>query len=200
VEEFSARVTLDILLPKILSGEHTWNIRDFRGKHDLIAKLPGLLRGYKTWMPEDYRIVVLVDRDRQDCQKLKIELENIATNVGLITKTIATGQSFQVLNRNAIEELEAWFLGDVEAIAAAYPGVPQTLAEQTRYRNPDALQGGTWEALEQVLQNAGYHLGGLKKVRAAREIAQYMNPPVNRSPSFQAFYQGLLALQVSVSG
>jgi len=31
--------------------------------------------------------------------------------------------NFQVLNRLAVEELESWFLGDVEALHAAYPHV-----------------------------------------------------------------------------
>ena len=56
------------------------------------------------------------------------------------------------------------------------------------------LPSGTWEALERILQKAGYHQAGLEKVKAAREISLHMNPAENRSKSFQIFYQGLLQL------
>lgn len=197
VEEFSAQAALQNLLPKILSAEITFDIHAFRGKDDLLGKLPARLQGYKPWMPSDYRIVVLVDRDRRDCRELKNKLEAIAAESGFITKTAASNQPFQLLNRIAIEELEAWFLGDVEALCAAYSGVPTSLAQQARYRNPDSVTGGTWEALEQVLQRAGHHRGGLEKVRAARDISQYMNPETNRSPSFQILQSGLLAMLAS---
>jgi hypothetical protein len=91
-----------------------------------------------------------------------------------------------------VEELEAWFFGDVEAICQAYPKVSANLANQQPYRDPDAIKGGTWEALERVLQKAGYHPGGLEKYKASSEISQYMNPKSNRSKSFQVFYHGLL--------
>lgn len=99
-----------------------------------------------------------------------------------------------VLNRIAIEELEAWFFGDVEALRAAYPKVPATLGSQARYRDPDAIVGGTWEALERVLQGKGYHRGGLQKIKAAKEIAAHMDPARNRSRSFRVFMEGLAAL------
>jgi len=60
-----------------------------------------------------------------------------------------------VVNRIAIEELEAWYFGDVEAICDAYPGVPRTLAQRNGMREPDEIRGGTWEALERVVQRAG---------------------------------------------
>jgi hypothetical protein len=72
-------------------------------------------------MPSDYRIVVIVDEDRQDCLDIKGRLEEAAQQAGLVTRS--TGEQpggFQVLNRIAIEELEAWFFGDPEAIKAAY--------------------------------------------------------------------------------
>ncbi len=52
-------------------------------------------------------------------------------------------------------------------------------------------KGGTWEALERVLHRAGYHKGGLEKIKAAREIGSHLNPQNNLSSSFQIFYQGL---------
>ena len=85
-------------------------------------------------------------------------------------------------------------MGDVQAIRQAYPKVSANLATQQPYRDPDAIKGGTWEALERVLRKAGYHPAGLEKYKASSEIYQYMNPELNRSRSFQVFYQGLLEI------
>jgi len=98
------------------------------------------------------------------------------------------------VNRLAVEELEAWFFGDVEAIAAAYPRVPRNLARKAPFRNPDRIKGGTWEALERVLQRAGHFPGGLGKIEAARAIARHMDPQRNRSRSFCVFRDALLEI------
>ena len=192
VEEQSAEAALENLVPTIVGSEIDFNIRSFQGKPDLLAKLPERLRGYRQWLPEDWRIVVLLDVDNEDCRVLKEKLEKMAFNAGLTTKTAAGGARFQVLNRIAIEELEAWFIGDEEALRAAYPRVEKNLAQKEKYRDPDAIAGGTWETLERLLQKGGYFRGGLGKVTAAREISQHMVPERNRSRSFQIFRDGLL--------
>lgn len=195
VEEASLKEALQNLLPKILPSEITFNIHDFRGKQDLLKKLPQRLKGYKVWIPNDYKIVVMIDEDREDCRRLKQKLEDIAKQSGFITQTSrANNQDFQVLNRIVIEELEAWFFGDISAIRQAYPRVPENLGQQSSYRNPDTIKGGTWEALETILNRAGYFKGGLQKLVCAREISGYMNPHKNRSKSFQIFVQGLLEI------
>ena len=125
VEEYSAEAALKNLLPSILSEETTFAIRPFSGKQDLLSQLPKRLNGYQKWLPEDWRIVVLVDRDRESCRTLKTRLEDAALQAGLATKSSVRGQGrFAVINRLAIEELEAWFFGDPEALVQAYPRVP----------------------------------------------------------------------------
>ena len=167
VEELSAEVALRNILPRIVSAEVTFEIRTFEGKHNLLARLPDRLRGYARWIDAaDTRVVVLIDEDREDCQALKQQLEDAAAAAGLATKTVAApGGPFFVLNRIAIEELEAWFFGDGEALTSAYPGVPGTLAARAPFRDPDAVVGGTWERLEKVLQRAGYHRAGPRQGR-----------------------------------
>ncbi len=195
VEEASLESALSQLLPKILQSAVTSKIHAFRGKTDLLAKLPNRLKGYQAWLPADWKIVILIDKDLEDCLKLKQQLEIMAISSGLITKSSAQkGKSFQVLNRIVIEELEAWFFGDVEAIHQAYPKVSPNLATQQKFRDPDAIKGGTWEALERVLRKVGYHLGGLEKYKASSEISQYMNPELNRPTSFKVFYRGSLEI------
>ncbi|WP_017325772.1 DUF4276 family protein [Synechococcus sp. PCC 7336] len=193
VEEYSAEVALNNILPKILPGI-SFKIHSFQGKYDLLKKLPDRLKGYNSWMPKDCKSVVLCDRDNEDCLALKKQLDNFAKNNGLVTKSHANGGIFTVLNRIAIEELEAWFLGDPSAIARAYPKVPKNFATQSRYRNPDEIKGGTWEALQSLLQSKSYFPGGLNKVQAARQISQFMDPSNNRSVSFNSFRSGLSAL------
>lgn len=193
VEERSAESALDLLLPRIIP-EATFRIHAHQGKRDLLRKLPSRLRGYTHWHVKDLLVVVLLDEDRSDCQALKNQLEEIATQARLTTKSATRGRRFQVLNRIAVEELEAWYFGDCTAVRAAYPRVSRTLENDQRYRNPDAVRGGTWEAFERVLQKAGYHKGGLAKVAAARDVATHMEAGRNTSQSFIAFREGLRAL------
>jgi hypothetical protein len=192
VEEPSAEAALQILLPKI--GVVSFAIHAHQGKSDLLAKLPARLKGYRRWLPKDGRIVVLLDEDRQDCRKVKQKLEAAAASAGLATKSSRRRGPFQVVNRLAVEELEAWFFGDIQALAAAYPGVPPTLASKAPYREPDQIKGGTCEALERVLRRAGHFPGGLAKIEAARTIAQHMDPNRNRSRSFRLFRDTLREL------
>jgi hypothetical protein len=138
--------------------------------------------------------VVLVDRDDDDCEELKDRLERMAREAGLRTRSSARGKPWVVVNRIAIEELEAWYFGDWEAVRAAYPRVPATIPARARYRDPDAIVGGTWEALEQVLQRAGYFEAGLAKIGAARKIGEHMVPETNRSRSFQVLRQALVEM------
>jgi hypothetical protein len=195
VEEPSCKAALQNILPKVLQGQITFGIHPFRGKPDLLKKLPDRLRGYQAWIPESWRIVVLVDADDGDCHEIKAKLERAAIQARLITKSgISYGSRFQVLNRLAIEELEAWFLGDIQALHTAYPRISLNLGNRARYRDPDAIIGGTWEALERELKRVGYFPGGLSKINAAREISRFMAPERNRSRSFQVFRQGLIEM------
>ena len=117
VEEPSLELALTQLLPKILPSNITFNIHRYEGKPDLLAKVPNRLKGYQTWLPPDWKIVVLIDEDREDCLKLKEKLEIMAISAGLITKSSCQkNKLFQVLNRIVVEELEVWFFSDVQAI------------------------------------------------------------------------------------
>ncbi|MFL6196734.1 MAG: DUF4276 family protein [Thermoanaerobaculia bacterium] len=199
MEEPSAEAALTQLVPKILGTDLSFQVYPHQGKPDLLQNLPVRLRGYRRWPPEDWGIAVLIDADGADCAGQKEELEEIARQAGFLTRTAAGGARFQVLNRLAIEELEAWFFGDIPAVCEAYPGVPRSLGQRAGYRDPDAIRG-TWEALERELQRAGHHRGGLAKIKAAREIAAKMDPARNHSPSFRAFRDGLIDLARWVRG
>ena len=181
VEEPSAREALVQLLPKILPSEHTFEVHAFRDKQELLREMPKRLQAYAKWLPSDWRIVVLVDEDREDCRALKRRLVEAAEAAHLADR---------VLCRIVVEELEAWFFGDVDALRAVYPRLPSTLHRRRAYRDPDAIAGGTWEALHRLLLAHGY-AAGLVKTEAAKRIARHMDPDRNRSHSFQVFRRGL---------
>lgn len=192
VEEPSAEAALQCLLPKII-GTTSHTIHVHQGKTDLLQRLPERLKGYVKWLPSTWRLLVIVDRDDDDCALLKSQLEDMSAAAGLLTRT-AGGGTYRMVNRIAIEELEAWFFGDWRAVKQAYPRVKSGVPTQQAYRDPDGIKGGTWEALERVLQGAGYFSGGLPKIAAARAIASHMNPARNTSPSFRALRDVLLEM------
>jgi uncharacterized protein DUF4276 len=178
VEEPSAARALDILLPRLVP-EAAFEIREFPGKAALSKALPARFAGYAVRMRwEPLKVAVLVEH---------------AAKAGLTTRATG-GVAFQLLNRIVGEELEAWSLGDAEALNRAYPKVPTSVANQAGYCDPDAIKGGAWEAPEAVLVRHGYHRSGLRKMRAAAEIAQHTNVESNRSKSFQVFRDGVRCL------
>lgn len=194
VEEPSIENALNNLLPKLLAPEVSYAIRVFQGKQDLLKKLPNRLRGYKRWLPVDHKIVILVDRDNDDCYRLKRKLDSIAQEAQLITKSsVNRFDSFQVINRIVIEELESWFFGDRRAIKDAYPAISPNFLKRPREIKPDELSDPC-KKLETVLQRAKYYPSGMPKIEVAQNISLHMDPDRNCSPSFQVFRAGLDAV------
>jgi hypothetical protein len=187
VEEPSMERFLRALLPRLLPQDRTFEVYSFQGKSDLIGKLSARLRGYASWLPDDWRIVVIVDRDDDDCVLLKQQLDAIALAAGLRTRTRAGTASWQLVNRIAVEELEAWYFGDWDAVREAYPRVAATIPLRQGFRDSDAIAGGTWEAFERVMQQHGYFRGGLGKLEAARTIGGLADPARSTSKSFRTF-------------
>ncbi len=197
VEEESMEIFLQTLIPKLI-GNILYGIYPFQGKRELLALLPDRLRGYARMNEQNGCVIVIIDRDNKDCKTLKADLEKIALDAGLITKSSqGTNSRFQVINRIAIEELEAWYFGDWSAVISAYPEVPPSIPTNSKYSNPDAIQGGTEEALEKIFRKAGYHKSGLRKREAAREIVPHIIPSRNTSKSFQVFRDAIQQLVAS---
>lgn len=192
VEEVSMKAFLDALLPRMLPKECTFKVFPYGGKCALIRKLGDRLNGYASWITSQHRIVVIVDRDSDDCEDLKSRLEEICNLAGLRSRSVAEGDEWQVVTRIAVEELEAWYFGGWPAVCAAFPRVSPKIPDRASYRNPDAITGGTWEAFERILQRHGYHKQGLLKVRAATEIGKNFDWKCNRSHSFAVFRDAIL--------
>ena len=198
VEEPSAEAALDIILPKIIGDRAAYELHAFGGLAALKRHLPARLRAYRSRIRggEDLKVVVLIDEDRDErgCAVRKRELEEMAIRAGLATKSQPRNDgTFHVVNRLAIEELEAWFFGDLNALREAFPDVSASIYKRRAYRDPDAIAGGTAESLHRVLRRAGYYPGiqFLPKLEVARKVSQHMEVGSNRSRSFQVFRQGV---------
>ena len=134
-------------------------------------------------------IIVVIDQDRDDCEKLKHDILEMAISNGLIRRGEPTSQT-TLRVRIAMTELESWFLGDGQAIRTAYPRVREREIQVPGDVDhlPDA-----WEWLEHKLQRRRYFPSGLRKVEAAHEIAQHLDlsPDANASHSFRLFLRTL---------
>lgn len=180
------------LLPRLLPDECSFEVHPFQGKGDVFGKLEARLRAYARWLPNNWRIVVVVDRDDQNCHDLKQRLEAMAKDAGLVSRARGKHLAWQLVNRIAIEELESWYFGDWQAVRTAYPGVPDGIVRKRGFRDPDAIMGGTWEAFERVLKRHGYFETGLRKVEAARVLGKLIERQRSISRSFVLFCDAIL--------
>lgn len=197
VEEPSAEEALRHVLPKLVRGRARWKLINLGSKYKLLKALPDRLAAYRDRIErgEPLRVVVLVDRDADDCAALKRQLEDMARAARLTTKTSPDAQGqFHVVNRIVVEELESWFIGDAAALRQAFNSLPAVDVGKGIFRNPD--NGGSWEALHRFLKKHGIYKSSYPKIDAARRIAPKLDLQVNRSRSFQVFVQGVEALLV----
>jgi hypothetical protein len=202
VEDSSGKRALERIKAGILGAPHTCAIHAYRGigripqnlragsdpsKRILLDQLPKLLRGYgKTFAgyPSGYSaaVIVVCDLDSRCQKEFRDELLNVLDCCE--PRPVAR---FCL----AIEEMEAWFLGDPEAIRAAYPQVNES---PLRSYVADSICG-TWEVLADVLYPGGatslksepYSVVGTEKHRWAGDIPPMMNLDDNSSPSFVYF-------------
>jgi hypothetical protein len=197
VEEPSTEETLRHVLPKLVGNRARYKLINMGSKYKLLKALPSRLAAYRDRIAqgEQLRVVVLVDRDTDDCAALKRRLEDMASVAGLATKTRPNAQEqFHVVNRIAVEELESWFIGDAAALRQTFSSLPVIDASKGIFRNPD--NGGSWEALHRFLKKHGVYRSSYPKIDAARRIAPNLRIQTNRSRSFQVFVNGVEALLV----
>ena len=98
----------------------------------------------------------------------------------------------------AIEETEAWYLGDRDALLKAFPRAKREILD--RYVQDSAC--GTWELLADAVypggvaavKKAGWPLPGEIKHEWAEKIGPHMGLHHNQSPSFGKFRDGLSRL------
>lgn len=197
VEEPSAQAALEVLLPRLLPAGCAFRVRPFEGWQDLPGDLRTLLRGYHRRIlregETDLRVVILLDGDGI-CARRKASVEEKVAEAGLLTRrTAGPGQPFHVLTPIAVQELEAWWLGDRAAIMAAYPNVKAQHFKGVA-RDPDSLPKPN-ETLWAVLKQGRYFAAGKRKSQWAAAISRHLDPARNDSASFRYFCEGLAALR-----
>lgn len=203
VEDASGEKLLESLLPKLLGAQgavHTWRVHAYKGigriprklnagsdpaKRILLDQLPKILRGYgKT--PGIDAVVVVLDADRRNCVDFLAELKALVAGCNPAPNT---------LFRIAIEEMEAWYFGDRQALMAAYPKAKVDVLN--RYAQDSVC--GTWELLadaiypggSSAIKKAGWPLPGQIKHEWAERIGPLLDLDRNVSPSFGKLRDGL---------
>ena len=200
VEDQSGTIALEAIMAKILGADdaaHSWRMHSYSGlgriprnlhsvtdpkKRILLDQLPRLLRGYGKSLGYSIVVIVVVDLDDKDCIVFKQELVSVLN---------ACTPRPKALFRIAIEESEAWLLGDRDAVKAAYPSAKDSVLEG--YVQDSIC--GTWEILADAvhaggsaqLKKLGYPDTGKAKCEWAKEIAPHMDMDRNQSKSFQVF-------------
>jgi len=172
-EEASMEATLRTLLPKLFQDfrefEH-WLILHHQGKSDLERSYP---RKMTEWREPGVRFIILRDNDGADCLALKQRL---------VSKVPDNAPGYLV--RIVCQQLEGWLIGDMDAVAAAYPAAARHQSfRKLSKSDPDSLTN----ASELIWQLTGTQA----KINRASMIAKHMQPTTNRSISFRVFVNGI---------
>ena len=170
LEERSMATLLEGLLPRIFP-DGIFQFIPHEGKQDLEKSIPRKLR---AWLEPGVRFVIVRDNDRQDC---------IAVKERLITLCKQGGRE-DALVRVVCQELEAWYLGDLYALAEAYENESiNSFARRSGFREPDSIQY-PYDRIREVLPE-------FQKMDGARRMGRTMSKERNTSPSFQVFLAGI---------
>ncbi|MEX1365124.1 MAG: DUF4276 family protein [Nannocystaceae bacterium] len=194
VEGKSEYALLTHWLPRFLPG-HTFQVIYHRGRgrlsgtdqpsstqsrrQGLLDQLPMKLRAFgRALDSQTDRVLVLVDADSTKCTELKERL---------VALTQSIDPAPVVLHRIAVEETEAFYLGDPKAIRAAFPTAKLT---KLRGYEQDSICG-TWERFAEVIGARSEN-----KVAWAKAMGPHLStdPAANESPSFRHLCGALLRL------
>ncbi len=148
------------------------------GKQDLEQSIPRKLR---AWKEPGVHFVVVRDNDGGDCQALKANL----------VKVCQEGRRDDAVVRIACQELEAWYFGDLTAVAEEFDDDRlRDIGEKARFRVPDDIVQPA-RALEELIP-------AFQKVTGARRMAARIRLESNSSRSFQVFVNGVERLAAKV--
>ena len=117
---------------------------------------------------------ILQDQDTKNCYELKKAL-----------LTLCEGSERRVLVRIACQEMEAWYFGDMEALALAYDNPKlRKISAQRKYRVPDEIQSPKEELYRLIPEH--------QQIAGAKRVAPHMDIDRNTSESFRQFVSGIL--------
>lgn len=209
IEDRSTEILVNHVMDK-LKDQYTgndifWNVKSFSGighlqkkgnvmqqkTGKLLNNLPRYMRGIGKALQKmpDAALIVVLDNDKRDIQQFRQELEDTA-----VSNMILCDYVFCV----AIKEIEAWLLGDTEAIRAAYPNAKM---QYIKKYEQDAICE-TWEVLADMVYPKGltelrkkagnaYTEIGKAKCEWADRIGRHIHLHENNSPSYQYFINEL---------
>lgn len=201
IEDKSSAALIEILMQKIASAEKnvTFSCNAFKGLGNFIKKntvkeiktgkllndLAMYLRGFNKslqWFPS--ALFVVLDNDDRNTDEFRENLKQVSLKNGITIDHVYC---------IAVEEIEAWLLGDENAILAAYPDAK--LAKLHAYVQDSIC--GTWEVLAEVVYPGGivklqkdcssYIEVGKCKNEWAKNIGVHMDISHNKSTSFMYF-------------
>lgn len=212
IEDLSGKEMLRCLVPKIIDTDKILGIKPYHGigeippktamaeafdrlgvdfgsafqekKNEyLLGDLSRLLRVYaETYKNESFGVIIVCDLDRKNKTCFENKLQEIINS-----SPLASNAKFCL----AVEEGEAWLLGDLPAIQSAYTEAKIEILSS--YVNDSIC--GTWEKLADAIYPGGStalckktdNEIGKCKCDWAKNIAPLMDVDNNQSPSFRHF-------------
>lgn len=205
IEDKSTKILVNHVMEKLnnqyADKEIIWNVKPFGGIGHLRKKgnaleqktgkllndLPMYMKAFsKVLQNMEYAaLIIVLDNDKRDVKHFRQELESLA-----ISNMVLCDYVFCI----AIKEMEAWLLGDTEAIKEAYP---EAKMQHIKRYEQDAICE-TWEVLADIVYPHGlsklkkkadgsYSEIGKAKCEWADKIGSCLHLHENISPSYQLF-------------
>lgn len=210
VEDASGQELLSQIMKKYVEENNIsirYNFKSYKGigsinkgkkadmikSEQLLSELPKRLKAFQaiSLYDKELSVFVVVDNDKHDPGMFYESLKAICQRNGITMDCV-----FCI----AVEEMEAWLLGDRDAIINAYPELKDRIISKHSQYVQDSICG-TWEFLADMLSEKGikgffeknrtvYEVG-LQKSIWAKRIGAELDINANKSPSFNRFIQEL---------
>ena len=183
VEEPSMVEVLKALLPQIMPDKWILNdnyfIRPHEGKSDLKRSIPRKIKAFSKWKDCNIGFIILQDQDSNNCKQLKQELQALCQQ--------CAGPNIQYLIRIVCHELEAWYLGDPDAIERVFPRFHAAQYKTKKIcKDPDGCTNPKRE-LKKIV-------GEYPQIQTARSMGEVLksNFQNNKSTSLQQLISGVI--------
>jgi len=171
LEEASMSLFLENLLPRFFP-EMKFRCIAHNGKNDLQKSIPKKL---KAWQDKESKFIIIRDNDNAEPGSIEKLLENICKN----SKNYNNNQTIIHL---AYQELESWFLGDLNSLEECY-GKLSVNNMQKKFRTPDKLDSPSKE-IKRIIPS-------YQKLEGSERIGKVLSKYNNRSDSYNLLISSL---------